>query len=333
MDGTILFGLGTGLSVGVVIAPLLAVAARTGRFGLLRPVLLAVGGTFGFFLVLDFGFETGSREPTFETKMVIVAVLSLVSAALIAWAVFEIHRASSQRRPYGPSVRPGYAGVVVAAAALSMGQNGMDQARFIRAAVQTMFGDGAGVLPLAGVSLGFAIATVVALALFHGLLRIRPDRWFFTGTSVLLAVVGAGTLAQGVGTLQAVEVLGGDLTPVYDVYSAVPMDTWYGVALAATVGFSPFPSALYVTVWFLYPVPMLLLLLAPIKFGRSVGGAGAEGKTTTDGESDSGGSATAPGPWDDGDGAGGGGGRTGSDGERLRDGARGAGGRPFGDKG
>ncbi|MGW1281177.1 FTR1 family protein [Streptomyces tsukubensis] len=275
MDGTFLFGLGTGLSAGVVIAPLLAVAARAGRFALLRPVLVAVGATFAFFLVLDAVLESGSREPTVRTLGILTGVLSLLAAGLITWAVFEIHR-GARRRAYGPAVRPLYAGVVVASAALSVGLGGLGQARFIRAAVRAATGEEASLLPLLGVVLGLSTGVVVALALFHGLLWIRPDRWFFTGTAVLLAVVGAGVFAQGVNNLQFADVFGGDLAPVYNVYSEVPLDTWYGMALASTVGFSPFPTALQVTVWFLYPVPVLLLLLAPIRFGRSVGGAGAE---------------------------------------------------------
>ncbi|MGV9313748.1 FTR1 family protein [Streptomyces sp. NPDC003691] len=322
MYGTFLFGLGTALTAGLVIAPLLAVAAGTHRARLLRPVLLAVGGTFGSLLVLDQLVESGGRRPTAAADAVLAGMSAVAAAALIGRAVLEVRRAAPQR--------PLPAGVVVAAAALVTAQGGLAPARFTGGAARAATGTEASVLPLAGVALGVSAAVLLTLAARHGLPRIRPDRRFRAAAAALPALAAAGLLARGTGGLQAAGVLGGDRTPVYDVQSAVPGDSWYGTVLGAATGFSPFPTALQITVWCLYAVPVLLLLLSPIRFGRSVGGAGAEGKTT-DGEADSGGSTATPGPGDGRDGARGVGGRTGPDGERLCDGARGTGGRPVGD--
>ncbi|MFE0421171.1 FTR1 family protein [Streptomyces sp. NPDC058953] len=309
MDGTFLFGLHLGLTVGVVMAPLLATCLRTGRGDLVGPAVIGAVGTLVLLLVAESVLDSGSRYPTAKAEIVIAGSLSLAGAAVLTWTVYEIRRAGERR--YEPSRRAVYAGATVAAAVFSVTQGGLLPAQFLSSAAKASTGASASPQPLAEVALGLFAAAVVGLLLFQGLLRIRPDRWFFTVTTALLAVVTAGVLSIAVNNLQFGDVIGGDLTPVFDVYATVPADSWYGTVLSALFGFHPAPTALQVTVWSLYVVPTLLLLLAPIGFGRSVGGAGAEGKTT-DGEADAGGSA-APGPWGGRYGARGGDGGTGSD--------------------
>ncbi|MEU5164096.1 FTR1 family protein [Streptomyces sp. NPDC020875] len=276
MDGTFLFGLSIGLSVGVVIVPLLAASFMVGRGDLVRPVLAAVFGTLAVLVVVESVFESGSRYPTLKGQLVLAGVLSLVSVVLLSWVVYEVLRAGA--RGYEPSRRGVYTGAAVAAGVCSVAPGGLIPAQFLSAAARAATGESASVRPLMGVLLGMFTAAVVGIVVFQVLLRLRPGRGFFAGLALALVVGAAGTLALAVANFQVVDVLGGDLTPVYDVYAEVPPDSWYSAVLTSLVGFQHSPTVLQVTVWFLYLVPAVVLVLAPIKFGRSVGGHGGRGK-------------------------------------------------------
>ena len=80
---------------------------------------------------------------------------------------------------------------------------------------------------------------------YRGALRIDLAK-FFTWTGGLLIVVAAGVLAYGVHDLQEAEFLGGLQNKAFDVSSAVPADSWYGVLLKGTVNFQPDPTVVQV---------------------------------------------------------------------------------------
>ncbi|MEU3603021.1 FTR1 family protein [Streptomyces sp. NPDC006798] len=276
MDGTFLFGLYIGLTVVGVLAPMLAGAFRVGRGDLVRPALIGVFGALAVLIVVESLFEEGSRYPTLKGQTFLIGVLSLLAAAVLSWAVYETLRARA--RGYEPSRRGVYTGVVVATAVFAVAQGGLLPAQFLTATARAATGEGASLQPLVEIVLGLSTATVVGILLFQILLRIRPDRWFSAVAYGLLAVNAAGMLAHAVGNLQVADVLGGTGEPVYSVYAEIPPDSWYGTVLTGLLGFQYAPNTFQVTVWFLYLIPAVLLVLAPIKFGRSVGGHGGRGK-------------------------------------------------------
>ena len=152
---------------------------------------------------------------------------------------------------------------------------------------------------------------------YRGALKINLAK-FFTWTGGMLVVVAAGVLAYGMHDLQEARFVGGLQNKAFDISSTIPPDSWYGTLLKGIFNFQPDPTVLQVTVWALYLIPTLAIFLAPVGFRTSMRD---KGQKATDEQAESAGHSGS-----DSDGAG-------RDGERVRDGARGAGDRPVGDQG
>ncbi|MGW6460203.1 iron uptake transporter permease EfeU [Streptomyces sp. NPDC055078] len=363
MLGNYLIGLREGLEAGLVVCILVAYLVKTERRDALRPVWLGIGIAVLISLGFGFALEFGSQELTFEAQEFLGGVLSVIAVVLVTWMVFWMRRTARHLRSalhgrLDAALAMG-TGALVATAFLAVGREGLETALFVWASVRSATDDDGSGAPLALVLLGIATAVVLAWLFYRGALRINLAR-FFTWTGGMLVVVAAGVLAYGVHDLQEARFLGGLEHKAFDISSTVPPDSWYGTVLKGVFNFQPNPTVLQVTVWALYLIPALALFLAPVGFGRSVGGK----ERTTDEKADSGEKA-APGPGGDGprdlgpepdgeglrdrepesavDGPGGtepapggdgprGDDGAGADGERLRDGARGAGSRPGGDR-
>ncbi|MFC9426242.1 iron uptake transporter permease EfeU [Streptomyces sp. NPDC056987] len=339
MFGNYLIGLREGLEASLVVCILIAYLVKTERRDALRPVWTGIGVAVVLALGFGFGLEFGSQELTFEAQEALGGSLSIVAVGLVTWMVFWMRRTARHLRAelgarLDAALRMG-TGALVATAFLAVGREGLETALFVWASVRAS-SDGTHA-PLIGVLLGIASAVVLGWLFYRGALRIDLAR-FFTWTGGMLVVVAAGVLAYGVHDLQEARFLGGLSDRAFDISATIPPDSWYGTLLKGVLNFQPDPTVLQVTVWFLYLVPTLALFLAPVgwrsvRTGPGSTGSRGQGAVAADeqaGKADAGdGSGSASG-----DGPGGGGARGGdgavADGERLRDGARGAGGPAVG---
>ncbi|MEU7277521.1 FTR1 family protein [Streptomyces sp. NPDC045431] len=302
MFGTYLFGLREGLAAAAVVCVLLAYLVRTGRRDALRSVWTGVATAAGLSLALGALLEFGAYELTPEARKLLGGACAVGAAGVLTWLV--------------AGGRAG-AGAVASAAFLAVGREGLETALFVWATVRAAADEAGSAEPLTWVLVGLATAAaVVGWPLFRCALRCGP----------LLPVVAAGVLAGGVRGFQEAVAPGGVFgsgAVAFDVSAVVRPDSWYGAVLQGVFAFVPDPTVLQAGVWLLYLVPALALLPAPVGFGRSVG---VEDQKATDEKAGSGSGGEARG---DGDGDRG----AGADRERVRDGARRAGGRPGGDEG
>ena len=117
-------------------------------------------------------------------------------------------------------------------------------------------------MPLLGFLLGIAVAVVLGWLIYRGSVHINLGI-FFRVTGVLLIVVAAGILAYGVHDLQEAAILPGLHTLAFDVSTAVPPDSWYGVLLKGIFNFSPQTTVLEAVVWVGYLVIVMSLFLLP----------------------------------------------------------------------
>ncbi|WP_336318267.1 iron uptake transporter permease EfeU [Streptomyces lavendofoliae] len=325
MFGNYLIGLREGLEASLVVCILVAYLVKTGRRDALRPVWAGIGIAVGLSLAFGCVLEFGSQELTFEAQELLGGSLSILAVGLVTWMVFWMRRTARHLRAelhgrLDAALRLG-TGALVATAFLAVGREGLETALFVWASVRAATDEAGSVEPLTGVLLGIATAVVLGWLFYRGALRIDLTR-FFTWTGGMLVVVAAGVLAYGVHDLQEARFLDGLADKAFDVSATVPPDSWYGTLLKGVFNFQPDPTVLQVTVWALYLVPALALFLSPVGFGRSVG---VEEQKATDEKA---GSESGGGARGDDDGGG-----TGADGERVRDGARRAGGRAGGDEG
>ncbi|MFF8383663.1 FTR1 family protein [Streptomyces kanasensis] len=308
MLGSHLAGLRGGLETALLLGLLAVWLVRDGRGD--RSRALWRGAAAGAVAVLALGavLEFGPRELTPTAWRVLGGVPSVAAVACVALAVL---------RPGG--VRPGFAAVT---AFLVVAREGLATAVFVWATVSAAR-DGAGSAgPLGMVLLGLAVAALLGWAVHAGVRRLPPRRsaaW--TGRALL--VVAAGVLAQGVRELQdAVAPGGGWAGRAFDLGGAVSPERWPGALLEGAFGVRPDPSVLQVAVWVLFLVPAFVRAPAPVGFGRSLP-VGVEEQKRTDARA---GGGAGPGAGPQAARRGGGGGGADPGGERVRDGARRAGG-------
>ncbi|MFE3600217.1 iron uptake transporter permease EfeU [Streptomyces sp. NPDC059096] len=337
MFGNYLIGLREGLEASLVVCILIAYLVKTGRRDALRPVWTGIAVAVVLALGFGFGLEFGSQELTFEAQEALGGSLSVLAVGLVTWMVFWMRRTARHLRSelhgrLDAALRAG-TGALVATAFLAVGREGLETALFVWASVRAS-SDGTHA-PLIGVVLGIATAVLLGWLFYRGALRIDLAR-FFTWTGGMLVVVAAGVLAYGVHDLQEARFLGGLSDKAFDISTTIPPDSWYGTLLKGVLNFQPDPTVLQVTVWFLYLVPALALFLAPVGWrsvrtgpGRGTGPGRRQGAEAADEQAGKAGAGNGPGDAPDGGGPRGGDGAV-ADGERVRDGARGAGGPAVG---
>ncbi|MER7663867.1 MULTISPECIES: iron uptake transporter permease EfeU [unclassified Streptomyces] len=327
MFGNYLIGLREGLEASLVVCILIAYVVKTGRRDALRPIWTGIGVAVALSLGFGFALEYGSQELTFEAQELLGGSLSIVAVCLVTWMVFWMKRTARHLRAelhgkLDAALQMG-TGALVATAFLAVGREGLETALFVWASVRAATDEAGSQGPLTGVLLGIATAVLLGWLFYRGAVRINLAR-FFTWTGGMLVVVAAGVLAYGVHDLQEARFLGGLANKAFDISTTIPPDSWYGTLLKGVFNFQPDPTVLQTVVWALYLVPALGLFLAPVGFGRSVG---VEEQKAADEKADSGDRAATGGDGPRGDDG------AGPDGERVRDGARGAGDRSVGDEG
>jgi high-affinity iron transporter len=259
--GNYLIGLREGLEASLVVCILVAYLVKTGNRAKLPPVWLGVGLAAGVSLAFGAGLQFGTQELTFTAQEAIGGSLSILAVGLVTWMVFWMRRTARHLKAelegkLDAALAMG-TGALVATAFLAVGREGIETSLFVWRSVDSADD---GVKPLAGALLGILTAVAMGWLFYRGALRIDLAR-FFTWTGGALIVVAAGVLAYGVHDLQEAEFVGGLADKAFDVTSAIPADSWYGVLLKGTLNFQPDPTVLQAVVWVLYAVPVLALFL------------------------------------------------------------------------
>lgn len=272
MFSNYLIGLREGLEASLVVCILIAYLVKTGRREALKPIwtgiAIAVALALGFGCALEFG----SQELTFQAQEALGGSLSIVAVCLVTWMVFWMRRTARHLKSelhgrLDAALAMG-TGALVATAFLAVGREGLETALFVWASVHAA-SDGTP-RPLIGVALGIATAVLLGWLFYRGALRINLAK-FFTWTGGMLVVVAAGVLAYGVHDLQEAGWVPGLTDVPFDVSGAIPPDSWYGTLLKGVFNFQPDPTAVQITVWLLYLVPVLTLFLLPSRLPHRTG--------------------------------------------------------------
>ncbi|MFC7309782.1 iron uptake transporter permease EfeU [Streptomyces monticola] len=321
MFANYLIGLREGLEASLVVCILVAYLVRTDNRAALRPIWLGVGVAVGISLAFGAGLQFGTQQLTFEAQELIGGSLSIVAVGLVTWMVFWMRRTARHLKAelqgrLDAALTMG-TGALVATAFLAVGREGIETSLFVWRSVDAADD---GWRPLAGAVLGLLTAVVMGWLFYRGALKINLAK-FFTWTGGMLVVVAAGVLAYGFHDLQEARFVPGLTNKAFDISESFPPDSWYATLLKGIFNFQPDPTVVQVTVWALYLIPTLVLFLSPVGFRASVGAVGASEQKASDEQAES---AGRGGSVDDG---------ADRDGERVRDGARGAGDRSVGDQG
>jgi high-affinity iron transporter len=261
--GNFLIGLREGLEASLVVSILIAFLVRTDRRSVLPKVWLGVGIAVAASVGVTAALALTQQALTFQAQEGFGGGLSIIAVGFVTWMIFWMRRTARNisgalRGQLEDAIKLGSTAVVVMAA-LAVGREGLETALFFFTAAQAA---GETTQPLIGFLLGIAVSVVLAYLMYRGAVQLNLGR-FFSITGVLLIFVAAGILGYGVHDLQEAGILPGLNTLAFDVSTAVPPDSWYGVLLKGVFNFSPQTTVLQAVVWVLYVGIVLTLFLRP----------------------------------------------------------------------
>jgi high-affinity iron transporter len=252
MLANLLIGLREGLEASLVIGILVAYLVKINRRDVLPKLWAGVGIAIALSIIVGVILETGLGELEGAPEEILAGALSIAAAGLVTWMVFWMAKTARNLKGHlegniDRSLAGNGLGIMVVAF-LAVGREGIETALFIWAAASAT---GETWLPLVGAILGLGAAAFLGYLIYLGSLRMNL-RKFFTWSGALLVLVAAGVLVYGIAEWQEAGLIPGYGMNAFDASAAIPADSWYGVLLRGTVGFSPEMTWLQVIVWVLF---------------------------------------------------------------------------------
>jgi len=254
----LLITLREGIEAALVVAIILAYLARTGNRRSFRPVWLGtslgiaaslLAGAVIFFAAGEF---EGTGEQIFEGSALFLAT------GLLTWMIFwmrqqaagikghlqlEVASALEKRQSVG----------LVLLAFTAVAREGVELALFLFATSRLAE---SAPLAVAGSLVGLAIAVVLGYGIYQGSAKLNI-RTFFSVTSILLIIFGAGLFARGIHEFNEAGLLPPLVEHAWNVNSILPEQSVTGRFLAALFGYNANPSLLEVVGYWGYLVVTL----------------------------------------------------------------------------
>ena len=253
------------LVIGIMLVYLRKTGARQFEkhvyLGALAAALASILVAFAFESFIAGGFE--AHEALFEGLMLVVS--SGLVTWLILWMMAQKDVAEDLRHGLRTEITEGRSAGVVLFSFIAVFREGVEIVLFLAGINITT-----GTINLTGALIGVAAALLLAYAVFRSIVRL-DFKTFFTATSVILILLAAGLLSQGVHELQEASVLPTYIEHVYDINPPLNEDGTYpllhekgavGSIAKGLVGYDGAPSLLQSLSYFAY------LLLAYLAYSK-----------------------------------------------------------------
>ena len=266
---TFIIGLREGLEAAMIVGIVAAFLVRQGRRDALREVWSGVG--LAVVLCLGVGVALDVLEQSLPQRQqeALETVIGLVAVAFVTFMIFWMRRhgrmlKSGLEASASEALRQGSTRALVLMAFLAVFREGFETAVFLLATFQVAVDRSAAV---GGAVLGIAVAVGLGYGLYKGATRINLKR-FFTLTSSVLVVVAAGLLMTAAHTAHEAGWVSFGQTEVLDLsWFVLPGTPWSSI-MTGVLGIQPRPTVIEVTVWVIYLVVLLALVLRPPKARR-----------------------------------------------------------------
>ena len=261
-----LIGLREGLEAALVVVILVAFLVKSDRRWALRYVWTGVGVAVALSVGLGALLTYGTSQLSFEQQELIGGSASILAVVFVTGMIFWMRSASrtisgelkgklDKALDLGPFA-------VALVAFLGVGREGLETAIFFYATTEAA-GQGNS-LPLLGWALGLGGAVVLGYLIYRGAVKINLAK-FFRYTGILLILVAAGILANGIHDLQEAQFLPGLNSLAFDVSATVDPQSWYATLLKGIFNFTPNTTWVQAIAWTLYVGVVLTLFLRPVR--------------------------------------------------------------------
>lgn len=266
MLATFVIGLREGLEAALIVGIVAGFLRRRGDSAALRPMWAGVALAVAICVLVAVVLEVVSAELPQQQQEGLETVIGLVAVAMITYMIVWMRRHARTMRSElesaaGSAQATGSTWALVGMAFLAVLREGFETTVFLLAAF------GSSTNPVAaggGAALGVMVAIGLGYGIYRGSVRIDLAR-FFTVTAVFLVLVAAGLLVSAVHTAHEATWLNIGQTRVADLSAIVRPGTPISSLLTGVLGVQPQPTLVEVAAWLIYLIPMLALVLWPVR--------------------------------------------------------------------
>jgi high-affinity iron transporter len=259
---TFVIGLREGLEAALIVGIVAAFLVSQGRRDAIRNVWLGVGAAIAICLGVGFGLDALERSLPQRQQEQLETVIGLIAVGMVTWMIFWMrknarHLKKDLEGAAGSALARGSAGALVLMAFLAVFREGFETAVFLLSVFQSSTNTLTASL---GALLGILLAAALGYGIYRGGVRINLQR-FFTVTGSVLVVVAGGLLMTAAHTAHEAGWLNVGQGTVADLSWLVTPGTAQAALITGVLGIQPQPTVAEVTVWVLYVVPMLFVVL------------------------------------------------------------------------
>ena len=267
---TFVIGLREGLEAALIVGIVAAFLVQEGRRDAMRWVWAGVGLGVLVAVGVGVGLRIASQELPQREQEQLETTVALVAVGMVTWMIFwmRAHAADLKgdlRSRAGAALATGSTAALVAMAFLAVIREGFETAVFLVAVFNDARDPQAAGL---GAVLGIAVAVVIGYAIYRGGVKLDLAK-FFKGTGLVLVVVAAGLLSNALHTAHEAGWWNSMLGQAADLSAIVKPGSVRYAIFNGMFGIQPKPAWGEVLVWFLYAVPMTIVVLRPARPKRT----------------------------------------------------------------
>jgi high-affinity iron transporter len=232
-----------GFEITLILAIVLGYLKRTGNTHLFAQVWFGAGAAVAISVVAGAIFELTTANLAGATKEALEGFTMLFAVIVLTWMVFWMKRQAASigrdlRHQVDIAVAGGSLIALVMLAFSAVLREGLETVLLLFAGASAQRGDTGPFL--AGAFAGGAIACGLGYAVYRGS-RAIPMRQFFTVSGIIVIIIAAGLLSNGIGALQASGLFHLGSRP-WDTDSTLAQTTTLGKFLHTLVGYDSAPT-------------------------------------------------------------------------------------------
>jgi len=242
-----------GFEIALILALILAYLKRTANEHRFRDVWVGAAAAAVLSIAAGAGLELTATELSGKAQETFEGVTMFLAAGVLTWMVFWMRRQASSigrdlREKVDVSLQSGSLAALVLLSFSAVAREGLETVLFLFAGSSN--GDST-LAYMAGGLAGFAIAAVLGAMVYRGS-RVIPMRQFFTVTGLVVLVLAAGLLSNGIAELHEAGVLRDIGARPWDTEGAVASSSTLGRFLHAVLGYDSAPAWTQIILYWTY---------------------------------------------------------------------------------
>ncbi len=263
---TFVIGLREGLEAALIVGIVAAFLVQEGRRDAMKWVWAGVGLGVLVALGVGIGLRVASQELPQKEQEQLETIVALVAVGMVTWMILWMRKHAANLKGdlhsrAGAALATGSTAALVAMAFLAVIREGFETAVFLVAVFNDAKDPQAAGL---GAVLGIAVAVVIGYAIYRGGVKLNLAK-FFKFTGLVLVIVAAGLLSNALHTAHEAGWWNSMLGQAADLSSVVKPGSVRYAIFNGMFGIQSKPTWGEVFVWFLYAVPMTIVVLTPPK--------------------------------------------------------------------